>query len=74
MALSLYGKFKPLQTSNNSSNRKKERKKENIVPWKLEFPNPPGSTHPPPKQKKELNYTLKLVTPGRTFLKMSRTQ
>jgi hypothetical protein len=31
----------------------------------------PGSTHP--QTKKELNYTLKLVTPGRTFLKMSRT-
>jgi hypothetical protein len=71
MALPLYGNFKPVQTSNNSSNRKKEK----ILfhgNWNPRPPpSPPGSTHH--QTKKELNYTLLLVTPGRTFLKMSRT-
>jgi hypothetical protein len=70
MALPLYGKFKPVQTSNNSSNRKKEKK---YCSMEIGIPTspPPGSTHP--QTNKELNYTLKLVTPGRTFLQMSRT-
>jgi len=73
MALPLYGKFKPVQTSNNSSNRKKkERKKERkYCSMEIGIPHPPW-LHLPPQTKKELNYTLKLVTPGSTFLKMSK--
>jgi len=56
MALPLYGKFKPVQTSINSSNRKKERKRERkYCSMEIGIPQPPW-LHPPPQTKKELNY------------------